>query len=1141
MNTIKIQMFLVWGILFCLLIMLAKISVQSLLEKEKFIAEYGVKNDVATHLNTMAGWQAIERGLGAIILGSGKSDTSPLFSKFMKMGQKGDAEISQIEKYISVLKIAREHVFQAKLKQWREGYKKLKSTRTKIASNGISKNVWLDIATANISNGFELRNYIFAPRNVEEQIHYVNTILRPNIVKLREFAGLERALIGNAIAKKEPFYDKTLNLLLRHRAIVEQSLDRILLLKELPSTSNEIKQVIENFEDVFLKSFQRTREDVFDASKKHMAMLDTAFLQVEKRTASFEGYLYGHSINLLNISRHPDVLALAKIVAGESPRSTGPRIAVEKLFNAFLQVKRVYSQIRYLDNSGQEYVRVNFDGNFTRIIPDEELQDKRHRYYFKELAELPYGKIYCSPFDLNLENGKIKVPFEPMLRLATPIFAGKKRAGTVIFNILADTPLFLHKSMKTEEKKGFMLIDQDGFYFHHPQSTKEWGMMKELDRSHHNVKHDYAEAAEELLSGETGTVHLRSGEALIYKLVSPIPEIYARKKNFLVFIKVVKNVVYPMDASAWFDVSSRALDSALPISEMGDKQAKSTLENMESAAKNNMALNVSILMAVFFAFTWWSRNRVLMPIQNLIEATRKIAAGNFSYRMEIKSEGEIGLLGTSFNRMAAELQTYTREILDAKAAAETANQAKSAFLANMSHELRTPLNGILGYSQILMFNKEKLTPPQREGIQVIQSSGEYLLTLINDILDLAKIEAERVELNPSEIDFNCFVQDIIGLFRMRAEQKDIGFYYEELPGDALPAGIRVDEVRLRQILINLLGNAVKFTSNGSVALKAGYREGKMRFQVEDSGIGISKEDLEKIFMPFQQVGDHKYHAGGTGLGLPISKKLIERMGGTLHVESSLGQGTVFWTELDLPETKGALKSTKCEQSTVIGYEGSVEYKILVVDDNLQNRSITVNMLTPLGFVVLEAENGKDALAKAHDYRPDLILMDLMMPVMDGLEATKRLKQTPDIKEIPVIIVSASVYEHHQRESLKTGSDDFLSKPIYVRELLACLHRHLNLTWIYQKPEINSAAPGQEAVETSFELPPLEQVEALFLRAKQGNVHGVIRQLDKLEQAEALAPFIRKVRGMTDDLKMREVCKFLNDCRQASSSGEERVE
>ncbi|MDD2815908.1 MAG: CHASE domain-containing protein [Thiotrichaceae bacterium] len=411
----------------------------------------------------------------------------------------------------------------------------------------------------------------------------------------------------------------------------------------------------------------------------------------------------------------------------------------------------------------------------------------------------------------------------------------------------------------------------------------------------------------------------------------------------------------------------------------------------------------------------------------------------------------IGILGVSEDVTQRRLAEIALQ--QAKEAAEVANQAKSAFLANMSHELRTPLNGVLGFAQVLE-RDPNLNQKQLEHVSVIRRCGDYLLTLINDILDLSKIEAGRVELYPTDFHFGEFLQGVVELFQMRAAQKGIGFRYETL--SHLPHGVRADEKRLRQVLINLLGNAVKFTERGSVTLKIGYDQGCMRFQVEDTGIGIAEDDLSKIFSPFQQVGDAHYHAEGTGLGLAISKRLVEMMGGELHVESHLGKGSCFWIRLELPDVSPLLQIKTVANPKIIGFEQGSRH-LLLIDDKWENRAILVNLLTPLGFTVTEASNGAEGVEMAKQSLPDLIITDLVMPVMDGFEAVRRIRQYPELQHTAIIAASASVFDYHQQESRDAGCNDFIAKPIRLDLLLEKIQELLHLTWIYEQAS-NAAMP-----------------------------------------------------------------------------------
>jgi PAS domain S-box-containing protein len=396
-------------------------------------------------------------------------------------------------------------------------------------------------------------------------------------------------------------------------------------------------------------------------------------------------------------------------------------------------------------------------------------------------------------------------------------------------------------------------------------------------------------------------------------------------------------------------------------------------------------------------------------------------------------------------RDVGERKQVEAALREAKEAAEVANRAKSAFLANMSHELRTPLNGILGYAQILQWD-DNLTAEQQEGIEIIESSGEYLLTLINDVLDLSKIEAERLEIRPAVFQFDNFLKGINDLFQVRSQEKGIAFHCQALT--SLPNRVYGDEIRLRQILINLLSNAVKFTETGEVNLKISFEANQIRFQVEDTGIGIARKEIEKIFLPFQQVGDKDYQVQGTGLGLAISKKLVEMMGSVLEVDSTLGKGTKFWLNIDLPEVYDE-KNQHAEQHVIIGIEGAGR-KILVVDDLKENRNVLFKILSPLGFKILEACNGVESIEKARQYEPDLILMDLIMPEMDGFEATRQIKSDSTLKSVPIIAISASAFDFHQQQSQEAGCDDFISKPFKTDILIEKLEKYLNLKWIYKK-------------------------------------------------------------------------------------------
>ena len=460
----------------------------------------------------------------------------------------------------------------------------------------------------------------------------------------------------------------------------------------------------------------------------------------------------------------------------------------------------------------------------------------------------------------------------------------------------------------------------------------------------------------------------------------------------------------------------------------------------------------------------------------------------------------------------------------AKEEAETANRAKSKFLANMSHELLTPLNGILGYTQILQRDKT-LNEKQQDAIRVIHQSGEYLLTLISDILDLSKIEADRIELYPTAFRFDDFLQSIVQIFQLRVKQKEISFIYEKL--SHLPEGVQADEKRLRQILINLLSNAVKFTQEGGVSFKVGYHNRKIRFQVEDTGVGISTEEIKHIFQPFKQVGDQNTRSEGTGLGLSITKKLVELMAGQLHVESTLGKGSRFWIALDLPEISNLKGPDKTEDLVITGFEGK-SCKVLIVDDKEANRSVLINLLAPLGFETFEAVDGKDSINKTLEHKPDLILTDLVMPVMDGFEASRKIRQFSEFKKTIIIMISASVFEFHKEQSVEAGCDDFLPKPIRAEELLGVLKKYLKLTWIYENKNTNNGKPAEIEAETDELLGPNEkQAAVLFDLAMMGDLDSIVERLEEFEQADrSLASFANKIKELAKNFEEEQICDLI---------------
>jgi signal transduction histidine kinase/FixJ family two-component response regulator len=555
-------------------------------------------------------------------------------------------------------------------------------------------------------------------------------------------------------------------------------------------------------------------------------------------------------------------------------------------------------------------------------------------------------------------------------------------------------------------------------------------------------------------------------------------------------------------------------------------------------------------LVVAIALGFYTTHWITQPILQLNKASEDIAKGNFDRRVEESSFKELGSLGKAFNSMAQQLRESfdflantneelekrvkdrTNELREAKEAADSASQAKSEFLANMSHELRTPLNGILGYAQILQQSRG-VPEKDKKGIEIINQCGSHLLTLINDVLDLAKIEARKMELHPVEFHFPSFVQGVVEICRIKAEQKGVEFVYIADPN--LPSGIQADEKLLRQVLINLLSNAVKFTEQGEVnftvrSQKSGEKNGKsiysIGFQVKDTGTGIAPENLHKIFLPFEQVGDVKKQAEGTGLGLAITQQIVTMMGGELQVSSQLGQGSTFEFTIDIPETtKWSEASTNTRQGKIIGFAGARQ-KILTIDDRWENRSIFVNLLEPLGFTVIEANDGAEGLEKAIREQPNLIITDIAMPIMDGYEMLEQMQQTPALKDIPKFVSSANVFASDKQKSLSAGAQEFLPKPVQAQSLLVAIQKHLKLEWIYEdSPVSEKQAKSAVTVAVSQEIipPNAEDLALLHDLSRKGLLNNLLSELERIENLDVkYAPFTQNLRQLAQKFQIRQI-------------------